>query len=135
MLVRPLDHAMNIRSLKPSLLVALVVALIVGAIFSPRVLYIGIIMLLGTAFALGAFHHLLPVFSRRRAEAMRWGGSSSPRMSRLSLLLISALFGCGSAWIFQRGFATPRPDTHYLFIAIGSLIVLVFIGRWLDTGR
>ena len=126
---------MNVPSLKVPLSVAAAVAFAVGAIFIPRILYVGIISLLGTTFAVGAIHHLLPVFSPRRAEAMRWGGSSSPRMSRLSLMVLSALSGCLSAWIFQLAFVIRSPDTHYLFITIGSLIVLVFIVRWFDTGR
>jgi hypothetical protein len=125
---------MNIRHSKSALTLAAIVVFLAGAIFIPRGIFGAVCVVLGTVFALGAIHYLLPVFSQSRA-AIRWGGSSSPRMSRLSMLFISALHGCSAVWLFLWGLAVRRADTHYFFVAIISLLVLVFIGRWLDTGR
>ena len=125
---------MNTLAHDKRLKIALLVAALSCMIFLPAVFYYGISSILTLAFAGGALVYLSAVFRSRASRELCWGRSSRFPMTRLSRLVVGALFGCIAAYFLIRIFFKTS-DTHYLTITFFILAILSVVSRWLDIRR
>lgn len=116
------------------LLGCIAVIMVAGRLFAGYIVR-GMFVLFGavaTAAALSYFRNAVRPLHMRPTW---WRASDAPHMSRLSLVVTTALLGCCAAWSFLHGLSTAQGKTLPLFIAMLTLIAMCPIMRWLDTGK